>query len=375
MEHARISPSKLSRVLACPGSVALAEQFPEQQESKYAAEGTYLHEVMKEAIAAVFEMKALESWKGYAQYNVSQEHQILIEDVLQKLAENGLGRGAIFQDIRVFMNDDVNGTLDLAYTTNDCLHIVDFKFGSGIRVEAEDNPQLLAYLDGFLKTFSAHSYYQWWIWIYQPRLNNYQGVRVFKEDLDYFQARVEKTVALVNSSCAPFRPGEKQCLWCPAKGSCIARMQDIRNKTIMILSEFADANLDGTTWSNDQLAGLLDLEKEITTAFKDIRKFLHGQLAAGKEVPGYRLAPGRSTREWKEDTDIDHIVNLFPDLDTDDILEIKLRSPAQVEKLLPRADRAALVDLYTKSEGTPILVASDSAKPDALQNMFGDLEE
>ena len=42
-KHAKCSPSRLARIIRCPGSVQLCSEVQEQEQSVYAAEGSLLH--------------------------------------------------------------------------------------------------------------------------------------------------------------------------------------------------------------------------------------------------------------------------------------------------------------------------------------------
>lgn len=370
--HARYSPSKLGRIIACPGSVKLSETVPEPPETSYAAEGTLLHDIMIELIHAtgVDKVSQAEAIERIDFQNT--EHRVLCSECLEKLYTeivDPLSNPVIHQDMRVHMpglEDDVHGTLDVGVDSDTAVHIMDFKFGGGVEVDAEDNAQLMTYLDGFLNRLGIDletTNKELWVWIFQPRLDKFQGVQVFKEDLLYFRARVEKTVTLAKGHFPPLRPGAYQCRFCPAGGMCKARMEQVQEDAAAVFSAYADLQTGNKDiLDNEKLAKILQMEPQIDSALKAIRDYLFGELLQAKEVPGYKLVNGRSSRKWVDGTDVEDIHALFPDLDTDDLLKVELRSPAQVEKLVPSKQRAKLSELIVKIDGAPSLAATTSQK-------------
>ena len=141
-------------------------------------------------------------------------------------------------------------------------------------------------------------------------------------------------------------------------------MIQVQEDAANVSSAFTDLQSGASkdTMSNERLAKILQMEGQIDSAFKAIREHLFGELLAAREVPGYKLVNGRASRKWKEGTDAEDIHELFPDLDTDDLLKVELRSPAQVEKLVPSKQRAKLADLIIKIDGAPSLAAVTSQK-------------
>ena len=379
-DHARFSPSKLSRIMACPGSLKLSETLPEPPESVYAAEGTLLHEYTRDVLAIDFDTNIPAQDKHVTAYwqrvNASVEHMALVQDTIDALfTENILSEwegASIIQDIRVHINEECNGTLDLAVETDTRIHIIDFKFGAGVSVDPDDNPQLMAYTIGYLKKYYPVSNTsidkEIWNWIFQPRLDKFVGVRVYLEDLDYFEGRLEKAILLANGHYPPIRPGASQCRWCPAGAVCKERMQRVQEDAATIFSAFADlqdiSKVDDsyTPCGVAELSRILQMEDQIDSALKAIREHLFNVAMRGEEVPGYKIVTGRGSRSWNPGVDLDAIQNTFPQLDTEDMLKVELLSPAAMEKLLPSKERKKLEQFYSKFEGKPTLAVVTSAK-------------
>ena len=116
--------------------------------------------------------------------------------------------------------------------------------------------------------------------------------------------------------------------------------------------------------SIEHLAKILSTRKSVEAAFSNIEQYLLKQLKQGKQVPGYKLTIGRSSREWKEGVDA-FILGEHFGIDELDILETKLKSPAQVEKLLNSTNKQLLKDYYETYEG-PLSISSESSKKEAI---------
>ena len=379
--HARFSPSKLERILACPASVGLSDHAPPQATSGYAEEGTLLHELTAEM---------LELWPEHNLDAVNwetPEHKFLVSQCLDKVKElvERFQYYKIYQNLDVTMgNQEVKGTLDIGITGTTVenqfeIHIIDLKFGAGVTVFADNNPQLLAYLDGFCNQIIGPNYIdhlaafkvKCYVHIFQPRKDHFWFDPIFADELLYFKERVDKTIRLANATHPPFHPGAKQCQWCPAGAVCKARMNRAAQQAIEIL----DAHADVVIWNEKmadvkELGKLLAYKSFINSALDDIHHFLFTKLKMGEQVPGYKLVAGRSKRQWQDGVDAFTLNDMFPQLDTTDLVEAKLKSPAQVEKLLNSKERVVLNEVIDKIEGEPTMAPESSLKEELDINLY-----
>jgi len=220
--HAKYSPSQLERILICPGSVRMSENI-ESVASKYAEEGTMLHAVMSYVVThKLFSLEGIE-WQRL-------EHEALIGKCIEKLLIiiKDLTGIKIYTDLKVKMpNCDVLGTLDIALTGRDRLtgrfevHVIDYKFGGGIRVYVDDNPQGLAYISGFragLKNLPKNVDY--FFWIFQPRFDYFEPKMYTAGELSKFEELVREVVKIAEKEDAPIVPSADSCRWCTAYGRC-----------------------------------------------------------------------------------------------------------------------------------------------------------
>lgn len=359
--HHRYSPSKLQRIISCPGSVRLGDECPEPETSIHAEEGTLLHAHMEEA---------MDLWPDpYVPDTEVPEHRRLILACLQEVQAvmDGMdGDYTILNNQSVAMRDiDCEGTLDLALYNKRELHVIDFKFGGGVEVLVDNNPQLMAYADGAL-AIVEQIHKDWdgevWLHIFQPRLDQYPMAQLFEEDLERFRRRLQQTIKLAESKNPPIHPGAEQCRWCPAGGACKARHTNAYNSAVTAFEAVADdLSVKDQFMSVEQLAKILKTRKQVEAAFANIEIYLLNQLKRSVEVPGFKLVSGRSSRKWKENVDA-FLLSEQLGMDDIDFLETKLRSPAQVEKLLDKEGKETLREFYDTVEGPLSMVSADSSK-------------
>lgn len=366
-KHSEYSPSQLERIIACPGSVQLCRTVPKPPTSAYAAEGTLLHD---------YAHQALENWeKGVVRFTDDLEHMSTVYDAVNYLHKEinfGTPRIRRFHELKVAMEepDEIYGTLDFASVSPDRLDIADFKFGQGIKVHVEGNPQLLAYLAGFLnmikvkypKSFDKVMALPWFMHVVQPRLDHYDCVHVTPRELLEFQGLAAKTVRLANGTHPPVYPGEVQCRWCAAGAVCKVRLNEMYISQTEALKAFADMKENKADL--EELQKVLETKTEMMQIFKAIEQHIFLELSKGTKVEKYKLVRGRSNRQWAPKVDFDTLLTSFPELEerAEDLLDTKLRGPAQIERLLTPDRRKDLEEFITKPLGKLSLAHVSSSK-------------
>lgn len=238
--HATLSPSSAERWLSCPASIRMTEEVAvEQEESVYAREGTAAH--------ALAEMYARDRYleDGYAteqrildwraEYDVSDEafaemdeHAVAYTEYLgMRMAE--LPHCTLLLEQRLPTGvPDSWGTSDAVIVSPVFLEIVDLKYGLGVRVEAQGNPQLRLYAVGALEAFGDLLGVVETVrcTVFQPRLDHVDSEELPAEELRAWRDNVVIPRAeLALGPDAPFGPSEEACRWCPASGHCKAQME------------------------------------------------------------------------------------------------------------------------------------------------------
>lgn len=274
---------------------------------------------------------------------------------------------------RVKVNDEVYGTADAVVwqPASKHLHIVDLKYGAGVAVEVHGNTQLKIYALATLLTF-GYPAQRVTATIVQPRCPHSDGpvrsVTYDVVDLLDFHADLEDAVAVVRdaSQHAPelladagfLNPSEKGCRWCLAAPKCPklkSKAQEMAKKV------FAK----GDAYDPAELAETLDYLPIFEGWIKNVREFAYEEAERGKAIPNWKLVEKRATRKWRDEAAARAALEeAFPDADGDVFFtEPELKSPAAIEKLLPKEQRALLDELCVKESSGHTLVHESDKRP------------
>jgi hypothetical protein len=354
--HSWFGGSAAPRVIRCPGSVPLIEKVPAhlRKSSVYADRGTALHAAI--ALLLGDDPPSLESLVGktFNGYTITSDD---VETALRPAYAYAAALidtpGAVYYlEHRVVFPTIAGafGTVDLIVRIGNTIYVIDFKFGSGVRVLAlypdpDDgadvlNPQLMFYAAGM-----RHSRPEFFAGVdnivltivqpqsIEPDAEMVSSVEVTHDEIDAFIA-IYCAVCEEALSESPRLERGPWCRFCAAKPICPAH-----TGPLLDLAQFAELT---PTLSDDVLVApskeaylqLLAAGLNLADAVKDLRTTLHDQakraLESGDLVPGYALTAGRAVRQWRDEATV------APDLlklglARDDVLVEELRSPKQVE--------------------------------------------
>ena len=303
-KHALLSASSANRWLNCPKSVRLTEDIPEPKSSPFAAEGTLAHAIAEEYL------RGCASGKGCA-----------FEDyeVPDKFKNDPLYYDGMFQDVVPYLEYIVNtyesksraatldiearldfskyvpggfGTGDAVIIDNDTLEIIDLKFGKGVLVEAEDNPQIMLYGLGALHVYDyIFDIRTVKMTIVQPRLNHLATFELKAHELrEWGNKDVAPIAQLAYNGVGEQKAGE-WCRWCKVKATCKARAEK-QGQTIAMMAE---AEL-----TDDQICQVLAASSEVKAWLSDVESNIVQRLTDGGSLAGWKLVEGRSNRKIKE---------------------------------------------------------------------------
>jgi hypothetical protein len=350
LAHSPFGGSIAARILRCPGSVGLVAKVPPHliRSSVHADRGTACHEAIALLLIADtprFDLLAGQTFNNYTLTNDDVENAIRPAfDCAVALLEQPGAEFLIEQRVRFPGIPNAFGTTDLAARIGDVGHIVDFKFGSGVRVRAltpdgdEDviNAQGLYYIAGARHTLPRflNGVSKFVLTIVQPQALDTDAddgvassVEVTHEDLNAFETAFQRAASEALGENPRLERGA-HCRFCPAKPIC-----PLHTGPLLDLARFtmpAMPPLDKAAYLAALGAGL-----DLLEALKDMRATLHDQakraVEAGDTVPGFMLSAGRAERAWKHS---DHVIIAALSslgLKRDDLINEELRSPRQVE--------------------------------------------
>lgn len=375
--HALLSASSAARWLACPASAVAAEAYPPQT-TKYAQEGTVAHEVAEVVARARLDdrdlsqfpwrdevtQEMLECAEGYADYI---QEQIQSEDAIVLLEQR--------VDFSPWVPEGF-GTCDCIIIQGNTLTIIDYKYGQGVAVSAEGNPQMRLYALGALNDYGiALDVDTVDMHIYQPRISNISRDTTPAADLQQWADHTVKPIAQkAIKGKGGYAPGA-HCQFCPHAGRCRAL-----TKTCTEYVETHNLRVAIPVLAPHEVAEVLQMESLISLWLKRVKAQALDTLLEGGEVPGYKVVEGRpGNRKWVDELQVADTLKAAG-YAMEEITETKLLTPAAMDKALGTKKAASLLEgLTDRSPGAPIVVPEVDKRPayDRLaeaQKDFTDLE-
>ena len=382
--HARIGPSSLKRTINCPGSVAALERL-NRTSNDAADEGSCLHAFCEEVLLSDGLIDPHDLLGKTYEHN-GFRHTIVEEDAdfavpcIDWIRQQP---GELLVEQRVFLDPwmpEQFGTCDVAILTPDLCVILDFKWGRGVPVKVEDNPQLKAYALGFLHTVlrpRGEEPKTFRLIIEQPR--NHKGGRYFEpwdislEDLLEFGEVLKATYKAVMDPNAPCVAGE----WCTETFCDLARPNGCGAYNALMAdlidSKFDDDDEPGLTPSfeitPERRSRIVRFAPQIRAWLAKIHEDSDEAARRGNPDPGLKLVAGQKGDRYYVDEFEAELIT-YAALGEQAYTK-KLRGIAQIEKELKPGRRrkgnavalAALYELVDQDEGKPILVADTAPRP------------
>ena len=366
--HAQLSPSSAVRWMTCPGSVRMCEGIPDTS-SDASLEGTMMHTVSSHCLSrgtdAAGSVGVTDPETGLIlQAEQAQAVQTYV-DTVRDICETTGGKLLVEQRLSIWHmtgEEDAHGTADAVILTMDELIVIDAKFGRGVAVDAEENPQLMMYAAAaYVEHELAYDFKRVRMMIVQPRLNASPEWTIPVTELNEFMEEVQFSAELTRQPDAPLVPSAKGCQWCRAKATCPAITNRIMDDFDTVVPETADER---------DLARIMANADMIEKWVKAVRAEVERRLLAGEPVPGYKLVQGKKgNRQWADPDAAEETLKGMR-VKHDQMYDYKLASPTSIEKLAKAGDVgprqwAKIQDLITQSEGQPS-VAPESDKRPAL---------
>jgi len=359
MQHSNIvGGSTAKRVINCPGSVKLVQKMPPQPSSKYADQGTLLHNAMDAILSSRADVLGM---KYKDQILTNELYDEKIAPALAALDE--LGDIEYATETRVGFGDllpGVFGSTDLVGRIGNKAVVLDWKFGSGVPVPAEENEQLLFYAAAAMRTESLK-----WAFegvteieciIVQPPFTKRWTTTV--ERVKQFELELVQAVKAAMQDDAELSQGD-HCRWCAAKPIC-PQMTGAVDRALKQQIVNLDVDTLGQYLKNADL-----LEEWI----KDLRALAFGLLEKNVQVPGYKLVSKQARRKWANEESAKQAL-LSLGLKESVVVETSIMSPAQAEKALKKRF-SELPEGLIKSESSGTTLAPVEDDRPAVQSFVG----
>jgi hypothetical protein len=358
--------------MRCPAAIRLEELCPEQEQgTHFQEEGTAAHELA--AICLDTDTNTADHFgkKVYKDFVVDDEMaenvQAYLDEVRSRHPEE------LFVETKLDLTDwvpDGFGTGDAISFKDDTLYVDDLKYGRGVEVYAEDNEQLMLYgLGAYREHELLYDIKNVSLGIHQPRRQHLDTHVIPVEELLAFGEKV-KVAALhaLDNSEAPIA-GDKQCLWCRAKAICPAATKKVAEDVGM---DFEDLTSNEQPFahsvellSGQELSNMYSKLDFIEGWCKTVRGRMYEALENGEDgTEEYILTAGRrGARAWISEEEVKAMIKSMR-LKHDEAFNSKLKSPAQMEKVLKSSKKrwSRAEKLIVQGEGKPTIVRADSGK-------------
>lgn len=354
--HALLSPSAAHRWIRCPPSACLEREFPSSS-SEAAAEGTAAHALCEHKLRKFLKLRSKRPHSDFEDDEMDRCSDAYVSFVQEQMGEIPSPMVLVEQrlDLTCYV-PEAFGTADCIIVGGDMLHVIDFKYGMGVLVEAEHNPQMMLYalgaldlLDGIydIQTISMS--------IFQPRRENVCTWSLTKEDLlRWARDDLVEKARLAYAGEGAFCAGE-WCTFCRAAVRCRARAEE---KLRLAREEFRLPPLITDEEIEEVLGEIPDL---IKWANAILVYATDAAVNHGKVWKGFKVVEGRSVRKYKDE---DAVAREAKAAGYTDIFDKKLIPLTEMEKVMGKDVFAkTLGGLIEKPHGKPTLVPLTDKRP------------
>jgi hypothetical protein len=347
----------------------LEGEFPDTA-GEAAAEGTAAHALCEHKLKKALKRRSRRPHSDFDSDEMEDCADGYVTFVLEQMAAIPQPLVCIEQrlDLTAFV-PEAFGTADCLIVGDGTLHIVDFKYGLGVLVEADHNPQMMLYALGAVTMFgSLYDVAEVVMSIYQPRRENVSTWSVPLTFLLAWAADVLKPKAeIAFAGKGDFAAG-KWCQFCRASPRCRARAE-------AQLSVAQDEFKLPPLLTDDEIAAVLPQLPELVKWANAVSAYaLESAINQGKSWQGFKLVAGRSVRKY---TDEAQVAKKAQAAGFQDIFDQKLITLTKMESLMGKETfNEVLGSLVVKPQGKPTLVPESDKRP-ALNTTieFTNLEE
>lgn len=370
-KHALLSASSSHSWIACPPSAKLCDGIREQA-SPYAAQGTDAHELCQYKVEKLLGRDSKDPTEDLSYYD--QEMENCAEEYSSFVMEQVADAGKRCKDPLVLIEQRLDfsqwvpdgfGTGDCVIVADGLLQVIDFKYGVGVLIEAERNPQMMCYALGAYSSFGfLYDIKAVRMTIFQPRRDNVSTYETSVEDLLAWAEEVLKPAAtLAYNGEGEFAAGD-HCQFCRAKATCRKRAE--YNLELARYDFEMPASLD-----EHEIAAILPRIDELAAWAGDVKDYALQQALAGTVYPGFKVVEGRSVRKYVSDA---AIAAAAEKAGYDPYEKKVLGITAMTQLMGKKKFEEILGSLITKPAGKPVLVPESDKRP-AINTAYEDFKE
>jgi hypothetical protein len=246
------------------------------------------------------------------------------------------------------------------------MEVWDLKYGKGHIVHAENNKQMQIYALGNIRAVEAvfGKMKSVKMVIFQPRRDHAPEWTISRDQLLAFGAEVQKAGAIamgcISGVYDPLRhlhASTEGCLWCPLKATCVEFRKHVNSVVFEDLSK-SDKVFRAKLPTPEEL-------QMVSQYVAAVKAQIDSDLFAGRQVAGWKLVLGRKgNRAWGDnEAQAEQLIRDMRIL-VDDAYDKTLKTPTQLQKIIPSKKWEKLELLVTQSDPKPT-VAPETDNRDA----------
>lgn len=371
VKHALLSASSAHRWIACPPSSLLSMKF-EDVSSSFAQEGTDAHALAQHWLEKALGLETIDPTESLGFYNEemndhAENYASFILEQFEKAKETCADPQVLIEQKLYFSRyvPEGYGYVDCLIITEGTLTVIDYKYGLGIKVSSEKNPQMFCYALGGLELFDGiYDIDNINLIIYQPRRENISEYSISKSELIKWAEEVlAPTAQLAIKGEGEYKAGE-HCRFCKAKAICRKRAE--------YNLEIAKYDFEmPVTLENDEIAAILTKAEDLVSWANDVKEHALKEALKGTKFEGFKVVAGRSNRKFTNEA---AVIDLVYAAGKDPFEKKLLGITAMTSLLGKKAFEDILGELTFKPSGKPVLVTADDKRPE-FNSAFEDFNE
>lgn len=375
-KHSILPPSASHRWLNCTPSARLELEF-DDTESGAAKEGTAAHALCEHKLKKALRMRSRRPVSDYDSDEMEECSDAYVDFVMERVeaARQECKDPIVLIEQRLDFSRYVPegfGTGDCVIVSDGKIHIVDFKYGMGVLVEAEENPQMKLYALGAMDLYdSLYDIREVSMTIFQPRRENVSTWTVPAETLrEWAEDVLKPKAAMAYEGGGEYHPGE-WCTFCRAAVRCRARAEE---KLRLCQTEFRIPPL----LTDEEIEGILTVLPDLTKWANEITAYAtDAAVNHGKVWDGFKIVEGRSVRKYRDEEEAAEAAKAAG---YTDIYRRSLITLTEMQRLMGKKKFEEILGSHIyKPPGKPVLVPVTDKRP-ALNtvnaiNEFNEIKE